>query len=99
LNLQPIVWLGKISYSLYLWQELFIYGPRNPWYFVLFAVALASLSYYLIEQPMLRVRERRARERSSPPTAGLPAREGEREQAGQVGMDEQRADLRTAAGF
>jgi len=61
LNVQPVEWLGKISYSLYLWQQLFAYGNgRRPWYFVLLAVALASASYYLVEQPMLRVRERRA---------------------------------------
>jgi peptidoglycan/LPS O-acetylase OafA/YrhL len=61
LNVRPVVWLGKISYSLYLWQQLFAYGDRHrPWYFVLIAVGLASASYYLVEQPMLRLRERRA---------------------------------------
>jgi len=60
LNVQPVVWLGKISYSLYLWQQLFAYGDRHrPWYFVLCAVGLASASYYLVEQPLLRVREMR----------------------------------------
>ena len=60
LNVRPVVWLGKISYSLYLWQQLFAYGSHHrPWYFVLFAVGLASASYYLVEQPMLRVRERK----------------------------------------
>ena len=63
LNMRPVVWLGKISYSLYLWQQLFVFGrhPR-PWYMVFFAVALASISYYLVEQPMLRVREKEERE-------------------------------------
>jgi peptidoglycan/LPS O-acetylase OafA/YrhL len=61
LNVRPVEWLGKISYSLYLWQQLFAYGNRHrPWYFVLFAVGLAGASYYLVEQPMLRVRERKA---------------------------------------
>ncbi len=61
LNVRPVVWLGQISYSLYLWQQLFAYGQHpRPWYFVLFAVVLASASFYLVEQPMLRVRERRA---------------------------------------
>ena len=61
LNVRPVVWLGKISYSLYLWQQLFAYGSHSrPWYFVLFPIGLASASYYLVEQPMLRVRERSA---------------------------------------
>ena len=64
LNVRPVVWLGKISYSLYLWQQLFAYSRgHRPWYFALFAVGLATASYYLVEQPMLRMRERRARER------------------------------------
>jgi len=59
LNWRPVVWLGKISYSLYLWQQLFAYGTHHrPWYLVLFALGLASASYYLVEQPMLRLRER-----------------------------------------
>lgn len=61
LNVRPVVWLGQISYSLYLWQQLFAYGQHpRPWWFVLFAVVLASASFYLVEQPMLRMRERRA---------------------------------------
>ena len=64
LNVEPVVWLGKISYSLYLWQQLFAFGghPR-PWYFPLLAVVAASASYYLVEQPILRERERRAQRR------------------------------------
>jgi peptidoglycan/LPS O-acetylase OafA/YrhL len=55
------VWLGKISYSLYLWQQLFVFGTHGrPWYFVFFAVGLAGVSYYLVEQPVLRMREKRA---------------------------------------
>lgn len=74
LNVRPVVWLGKISYSLYLWQQLFAYGrhPR-PWYFVGFAVGLASASYYLVEQPMLRVRERRMAARKNERTLATAA--------------------------
>jgi peptidoglycan/LPS O-acetylase OafA/YrhL len=61
LNVRPVVWLGQISYSFYLWQQLFVFGLHSrPWYFVLIAVALASASHYLVERPMLRVRERNA---------------------------------------
>jgi peptidoglycan/LPS O-acetylase OafA/YrhL len=61
LNAPPVVWLGKISYSLYLWQQLFVFGTHSkPWYYVFFAVGLASVSYYWVEQPMLRLREWRS---------------------------------------
>jgi peptidoglycan/LPS O-acetylase OafA/YrhL len=63
LNCGPVVWLGRISYSLYLWQQLFVYGTRaKPWYFVFFALGLASASYYFVERPALRLREKRQRE-------------------------------------
>jgi peptidoglycan/LPS O-acetylase OafA/YrhL len=63
LNVRPVEWLGKISYSLYLWQQLFVFGEHfRPLYFVGFAVGLAGASYYLVEQPMLRLRERRSGE-------------------------------------
>jgi len=59
LNWRPVVWVGKISYSLYLWQQVFVYGERGkPVYFIVFAVGMAAASYYLIEMPMLRMRER-----------------------------------------
>lgn len=55
------VWLGQISYSLYLWQEPFCADRHmRSGYLALAAVACACLSYYLIERPMLRVRERRS---------------------------------------
>jgi peptidoglycan/LPS O-acetylase OafA/YrhL len=60
LNIKPVVWLGKISYSLYLWQQLFAFSPQHRnWYWLLAPVGLASLSYYLVEQPMLRLRQKR----------------------------------------
>ena len=66
LNVEPVMWLGRISYGLYLWQQLFAFGEqRRPWYFMLIAVGVAAASYYLIEQPMLRVRERRGAERAA----------------------------------
>jgi len=60
LNVLPVAWLGRISYSLYLWQQPFCADPalRSSWYWLL-ALACACLSYYFIEQPVLRWRERR----------------------------------------
>jgi peptidoglycan/LPS O-acetylase OafA/YrhL len=73
LNMRPVEWLGRISYSLYLWQQVFSFGPHpRPWFYVLFAVGMASASYYVIEQPMLRLRDRegkRVREESMCATA------------------------------
>ena len=63
LNFEPVMWVGRISYSLYLWQQLFVFGRQpRPWYLAGFAIALAAGSYYFVEQPMLRLRERRAAE-------------------------------------
>jgi peptidoglycan/LPS O-acetylase OafA/YrhL len=63
INCAPVVWLGKISYSLYLWQEFFCSNPQLHFGYALIipAILSACLSYYLVEQPMLRVREKRAR--------------------------------------
>ncbi len=67
LNWAPVVWLGWISYSLYLWQMPFMNpaGTANPghiWfdfpYNLGFALAAACGSYYLVERPMLRLRDR-----------------------------------------
>jgi peptidoglycan/LPS O-acetylase OafA/YrhL len=60
LNYAPIAWLGKISYSLYLWQEVFCSNRNLHWGYSLAIPALvcACISYYLVEQPLLRLREK-----------------------------------------
>lgn len=61
LNFGPVVFLGKISYSLYLWQQLFVYRPE-PWPIYLslpLALGFASASYFFVEQPMLRLRDKK----------------------------------------
>jgi peptidoglycan/LPS O-acetylase OafA/YrhL len=61
LNIAPVMWLGRISYSLYLWQQPFFFAQTpEPAYRLLFALGLACLSYYLVEQPALRLRQKRA---------------------------------------
>src|SRR3546814_3776093 len=76
-------WLGRISYSLYLWQQLF-FGPGDAyphpwlwsrWPFNLFAeIACAALGYYLVEKPSARLKHHFERH-----AASTNARENERE--------------------
>lgn len=57
LNYGPICHLGVISYSLYLWQQMFT-GGRVPFPLNLLAIlACAELSHWLIEQPSFRLRD------------------------------------------
>jgi peptidoglycan/LPS O-acetylase OafA/YrhL len=57
LELPLLRYVGRLSYSLYLWQQLFLTGP-GPHLPVLFALAAifacAILSYELIERPSIR---------------------------------------------
>jgi peptidoglycan/LPS O-acetylase OafA/YrhL len=58
LNIAPVMWLGRISYSLYLWQQPFFFSQsRHPVYQPLLGLGLACLSYYFVEQPLLRLRQ------------------------------------------
>lgn len=56
---KPFVWVGKLSYSIYLWQQLFLLSahgkdsivfkaPLN----ILLSLLCAVLSYYLVEKPV-----------------------------------------------
>ena len=64
----PLAWLGRISYSLYLWQELFLtpgWEPASQWWRhwpwnLLASLAAATLSYYLVEKPLIRMGRRLA---------------------------------------
>lgn len=61
LNYAGVAWIGKISYSLYLWHEPFCSNPvPRPLAYALFMTFLLGIfSYYFVEKPMLRLRERR----------------------------------------
>jgi peptidoglycan/LPS O-acetylase OafA/YrhL len=62
LNFRPLVYIGLLSYSLYLWQQFFAVNSdywftNPPWeYAAVFASAL--FSYYVIERPFLRLKSR-----------------------------------------
>lgn len=62
LAVRPVVWIGRISYSLYLWQELFCNRNSVAWWTRFpgnlgFSFLLAALSYYAIERPVLAWRD------------------------------------------
>jgi peptidoglycan/LPS O-acetylase OafA/YrhL len=74
LNARPIVRIGVLSYSIYLWQTLFLNYDNIPlfgrslklltifplsWLVIL---AVAELSFYLVERPSLNLRNRLIRE-------------------------------------
>ena len=61
LNLGWVTWVGTMSYSLYLWQQVFLYRTSTAWWTafpqnLLLVFLVASLSFYLIERPFLRLR-------------------------------------------
>jgi len=63
LNMRVFVFLGKISYSLYVWQQL-LFGINPPSFRsiplrILVCIVMAIASYYIIERPVLRWRDRR----------------------------------------
>lgn len=62
LNWGPIVYIGTLSYSLYLWQNAFLNPDWDAWparlpISLLFASGAAIASYYLVEQPFLRLKD------------------------------------------
>ena len=62
LNLRIMEFLGKLSYSIYLWQQFFTgsnpFFHNRPILLLLFFIFLSAIfSYYLIEQPFLRLKK------------------------------------------
>lgn len=66
LNSKVMVYLGVLSYSLYLWQQPFLWseieGPlANPAVRLACIFLCANISHYLVEKPFLRIKERASR--------------------------------------
>jgi peptidoglycan/LPS O-acetylase OafA/YrhL len=63
LNSLPVMWLGAISYSLFLWQQIFLDRASTAWWAgfptnLVLSLLLATTSYHLVELPFLKLRER-----------------------------------------
>lgn len=73
LNAAPLLWIGRISYSLYVWQQLFLFHSSG-WlsifpFNLMCAFAVASCSYYLLERPATAFGKKLyKRNRYAPPT-------------------------------
>jgi len=62
LEARPLVFVGVLSYSLYLWQQPFLNRHSETFFTnapmnIIFVFLFAILSYYIVENPFLRVRE------------------------------------------
>ncbi len=66
LEWRPLAWVGRMSYSLYLWQQLYFHdlaryrieeiGPLQGWpWNALALLACAAASHYLLERPLTRL--------------------------------------------
>jgi len=65
LNTSWMRWVGTLSYSLYIWQQLFLYPREGSWMLIqqfplnlLVTLAVAALSYYTVESAFLRLKDR-----------------------------------------
>jgi len=77
LETRPMIWIGTVSYSIYIWQQPFLNRHADAWASafplnIILAFAAAAISYYVLERPMLRLRVRlsgAARRRATAATA------------------------------
>ena len=82
LNSRALAAVGVLSYSLYLWQQLFLApDPSAPFVFpfpfnLLAAFAAATASYWLVEKPFLRLRARLRQNPEPMPPAQRTERHG-----------------------
>ncbi|HET9877873.1 MAG TPA: acyltransferase [Candidatus Limnocylindria bacterium] len=81
LNWRPIAFVGVLSYSIYLWQQVFLNRSSSAEFNafplnIVLALSVAVASYFLVERPVLRLRPaveaRLFGTQPAHPTAGAP---------------------------
>lgn len=80
-ELAPLVWLGEISYGLYLWHFPIMLRIKQPILSFAVTIAVAGLSYYAIEKP-IRNAVRNARQSRNVAAKVVLAAHGDREAEG-----------------
>ena len=58
LNWRPVVWIGTLSYSIYLGQTLVVGDMAPLWARIPAVMLYACFSYYVIESPFLKLKDR-----------------------------------------
>lgn len=76
LNTGPMVAMGVLSYSLYLWQEPFLYFRGTGWATafpqnIALTFVAAICCHRLVERPFLAIKERMGRAPATPPAAAV----------------------------
>ncbi len=66
LNTTVMIWIGNLSYSLYLWNMPFTNPDSRTWFTafplnLVLTLLAATVSFYVVEQPIRNLRQRRAR--------------------------------------
>jgi peptidoglycan/LPS O-acetylase OafA/YrhL len=81
LSMQPLPYMGRVSYSWYLWHGPVLHlgvwgGPQWPlWLGILVSLGAAMASYHFVERPVLRWRDRRRRGTFMPADGPQPSSE------------------------
>jgi peptidoglycan/LPS O-acetylase OafA/YrhL len=80
LSWPPLVWIGKISYTVYLWQQMFLVATpgisETPLPFpadLICVFAISTVTYYLYESPIRRFGRRITEAPGGPSVAAEPA--------------------------
>lgn len=73
-----VVWVGKVSYGLYLWHYVFVRSDLPTWVALILTVVVTAASWYLVEAPIRRSRGRVERRilHGEPVRTGTPPGDG-----------------------